>query len=86
MWPILKFGTKEQKDKYLRPFLDGTRVGAFALSEPGNGSDAGAASTQAKLDGSSWILDGTKSWITNAHEAEAFVVRHRELACYQMLA
>ena len=46
----------------------------FGLSEPGNGSDAGAASTTAKLDGDEWIINGTKAWITNAHEAGAAVV------------
>ncbi|XP_064615183.1 short-chain specific acyl-CoA dehydrogenase, mitochondrial-like [Liolophura sinensis] len=72
--PILNYATKEQKAKYLTPFLDGTKVGCFALSEPGNGSDAGAASTTAMLDGKKWILNGTKSWITNGYEAEATVV------------
>ncbi|XP_053974394.1 short-chain specific acyl-CoA dehydrogenase, mitochondrial isoform X1 [Hylaeus volcanicus] len=72
--PLEKFGTKEQKEKYISPFVTGTKVGCFALSEPGNGSDAGAASTIAKLDGSNYVLDGTKSWITNGYEAEASVV------------
>lgn len=49
-------------------------MGCFALSEPGNGSDAGAASTTAKDDGSHFILNGTKSWITNGYESEASVV------------
>ncbi|XP_054000140.1 short-chain specific acyl-CoA dehydrogenase, mitochondrial isoform X1 [Hylaeus anthracinus] len=72
--PLEKFGTKEQKEKYISPFVTGTKVGCFALSEPGNGSDAGAASTIAKLDGSNYVLDGTKSWITNGYESEASVV------------
>jgi butyryl-CoA dehydrogenase len=50
------------------------QVGCFGLSEPGNGSDAGAASTTATKDGDDWIINGTKAWITNAHEAEAAVV------------
>lgn len=72
--PINRWGTDEQKEQFIRPFTDGGKVGCFALSEPGNGSDAGAASTTATLDGDSWVLNGTKAWITNAHEASATVV------------
>lgn len=72
--PLQQFGNKEQKEKYIRPFTDGSKVGCFALSEPGNGSDAGAASTTAMLTGSSYLLNGTKSWITNGYESEASVV------------
>ncbi|XP_067014958.2 short-chain specific acyl-CoA dehydrogenase, mitochondrial isoform X2 [Anabrus simplex] len=73
--PIAKFGNKEQKEKFIRPFTTGERVGCFALSEPGNGSDAGAASTTANPGSSgSWVLNGTKAWITNGYEAEATVV------------
>lgn len=72
--PILHFGTKEQKEKYIAPFTKGDKVGCFALSEPGNGSDAGAASTTAKLVGDSYMINGTKSWITNGHESEACVL------------
>ncbi|XP_046386511.1 short-chain specific acyl-CoA dehydrogenase, mitochondrial [Ischnura elegans] len=72
--PVAKFGNKEQKEKFVRPFTNGDRVGCFALSEPGNGSDAGAASTMAIKKGQEWKLDGTKSWITNGYESEASVV------------
>jgi len=74
--PIKNFGSKEQKEKFLTKFTDGERVGCFALSEPGNGSDAGAASTTATANdtGSSYILNGTKAWITNAFESEAAVL------------
>ncbi|XP_076367288.1 activator-recruited cofactor subunit 42 isoform X4 [Tachypleus tridentatus] len=72
--PLLKWGTKEQKEKYVKPFCTGERVGCFALSETGNGSDAGAASATAKDDGNCWVLNGTKAWITNAYEAEAALV------------
>ncbi|KAG8234849.1 hypothetical protein J437_LFUL014698 [Ladona fulva] len=72
--PLQKFGSKEQKEKYVRPFTGGERVGCFALSEPGNGSDAGAASTNATKKSSEWVLNGTKSWITNGYESEASVV------------
>lgn len=72
--PINKWATPAQKEVFQEPYLHGDRVGCFALSEPGNGSDAGAASTVATLDGDSWILNGTKSWITNGYESEATVV------------
>ncbi|CAH0548569.1 unnamed protein product [Brassicogethes aeneus] len=72
--PIMEWGTKEQKEKYITPYTDGNKVGCFALSEPGNGSDAGAASTTAKLEGTNYVLNGTKSWITNGYESEASVV------------
>lgn len=55
-------------EKYIAPFVDGSKIGCFCLSEPGNGSDAGAASTTAKDQGDSWLLNGTKAWITNAHQ------------------
>ncbi|XP_035218933.1 short-chain specific acyl-CoA dehydrogenase, mitochondrial-like isoform X2 [Stegodyphus dumicola] len=71
---IEKFGNDSQKKKFLKPFMDGKKIGCFALSEPGNGSDAVAASTTARLDGDSWILNGTKAWVTNGYEAEAAVV------------
>lgn len=72
--PIMHWGTPEQKEKFVRPFTSGENVGCFALSEPGNGSDAGAASTTAKLEGENYILNGTKSWITNGYESKASVV------------
>ncbi|XP_039298847.1 short-chain specific acyl-CoA dehydrogenase, mitochondrial isoform X2 [Nilaparvata lugens] len=73
--PILKFGTQKQKEEYITPFTTGEKVGCFALSEPGNGSDAGAASTMAKKSGNGcYILNGTKSWITNGYESGATVV------------
>ncbi|CAM9469830.1 unnamed protein product [Ectocarpus fasciculatus] len=72
--PIEKFGSPEQKDEHLKPFASGASLGCFALSEPGNGSDAGAARTTARLEGDEWVLDGTKAWITNAHDAQSSVV------------
>uniref|UniRef100_A0A671SS72 Short-chain specific acyl-CoA dehydrogenase, mitochondrial n=1 Tax=Sinocyclocheilus anshuiensis TaxID=1608454 RepID=A0A671SS72_9TELE len=72
--PILKFGTEEQKKQWITPFTTGERVGCFALSEPGNGSDAGAASTLAQQEGDEWVLSGTKAWITNCWDASATVV------------
>lgn len=74
MGPIYKFGNEAQKEKFIAQFTKGTKIGCFALSEPGNGSDAGAASTTAKDCGDHWLLNGTKSWITNGYESEATVV------------
>lgn len=72
--PVLQWANKEQKEKWITPFTGGDKVGCFALSEPGNGSDAGAASTTAKLEGDHFVLNGTKCWITNGYESEAGVV------------
>lgn len=72
--PVSKYANAEQKKTFLAPFASGQKLGCFALSEPGNGSDAGAASCTATLVGDEWELNGTKAWITNAHEANAAVV------------
>jgi butyryl-CoA dehydrogenase len=72
--PVFKFGRPEQKQTFLAPFASGEKLGCFALSEPGNGSDAGAARTTAELRGDYWVLNGTKAWITNGYEASATVV------------
>lgn len=72
--PLDKFGTAEQKARFLTPVASGATVGCFGLSEPGNGSDAGAASTTAVDAGDAWVINGTKAWITNAHEATLSVV------------
>ena len=68
--PLKYFGNEAQKAEFVTPFVDGQKIGCFCLSEPGNGSDAGAAKTTAKLDGDKWILNGTKAWITNAHQGK----------------
>lgn len=72
--PILKFGNKEQKENFVTPFAQGHKLGCFALSEPGNGSDAAAASTTAKDMGDYFLLNGTKSWVTNGYDAQAAIV------------
>lgn len=74
MGPIKYFGTEAQKQSMLAPFTDGNKIGCFCLSEPGNGSDAGAASTTATDEGDHWVLNGTKAWITNSYQAEGVVV------------
>jgi butyryl-CoA dehydrogenase len=72
--PVSKFANAEQKKSFLAPFASGQKLGCFALSEPGNGSDAGAASCNATLVGDQWELNGTKAWITNGYEADAAIV------------
>jgi acyl-CoA dehydrogenase len=72
--PILSFGTDEQKDRFLPLMTSGASLGAFALTEPGAGSDAAALSLTATRDGEDYLLDGTKIWITNGADAEVIVV------------
>ncbi|AXB44997.1 acyl-CoA dehydrogenase family protein [Amycolatopsis albispora] len=64
--PIYRFGTQAQKEKWLPALCAGEALGAFGLTEPGGGSDAGATRTTAKLDGGEWVLNGSKSFITNS--------------------
>ncbi|MEN2993900.1 MAG: acyl-CoA dehydrogenase family protein [Thermodesulfovibrio sp.] len=73
-YPILLFGTEEQKRKYLPDIADGKRLVAFALTEPNAGSDAGGIQTTATKDGDYYILNGRKQWITNGGEAEIYTV------------
>ena len=71
---INKFGSEEQKEKYLTDLASGEKLGAFALTEPGAGTDASGQKTVAKLDGDHYILNGSKIFITNAGYAETYVV------------
>ena len=73
-WPIYKYGTEEQKQKYLVPLAQGIKVGAFGLTEPNAGTDVGNASTTAVKDGDFYILNGTKVFNTNGGEAEVELV------------
>lgn len=72
--PIFRFGTEEQKKKYLPDMCSGRKIGCLALTEPGAGSDAGAVKTTAKLVDDKWVINGTKMFITNGGEAETVVV------------
>jgi butyryl-CoA dehydrogenase len=72
--PIYKFGTEAQKRQYLVPLAEGSKLGAFGLTETGAGSDAGGTRTTAVLDSDAWILNGSKIFITNGGEAEIYVV------------
>ncbi len=64
--PIFRFGTEEQKQKWLVPLARGEALGAFGLTETGGGSDAGSTRTTARLDGGEWVINGTKVFITNS--------------------
>jgi short/branched chain acyl-CoA dehydrogenase len=64
--PIYAFGTEEQKQRWLAPMCRGEILGAFGLTEPGGGSDAGATRTKARLEGGQWVINGSKSFITNS--------------------
>ena len=72
--PILLLGSEEQKKEYLPPLASGEKLAAFALTEPEAGSDAGGVKTRAEKDGNSYVLNGTKQWITNGGEAQIYTV------------
>lgn len=74
LWPILKFGTADQKKKYLPSMASGDWIGCFCLSEPNVGSDPGAMLTFAEDKGDHYLLNGTKNWITNGKQAKVAVV------------
>ncbi|HCL57994.1 MAG TPA: acyl-CoA dehydrogenase [Spirochaetia bacterium] len=72
--PILKYGTEEQKQKFLVPLATGKAFGAFGLTEPNAGTDAAAQQTTAVLDGNEWVINGSKVFITNAAKADIYVI------------
>lgn len=74
VWPILEFGTEEQKKKYLPKLASGENIGCFCLSEPNAGTDAGSLTTFAQDKGDHYELNGTKNWITNGKEADIAIV------------
>ncbi|MDP9729145.1 acyl-CoA dehydrogenase family protein [Alicyclobacillus tolerans] len=71
---LLQWGTEEQKEKYLKPQAEGSKLGAFGLTEPGAGSDAGSLQTRARRDGDSYILNGSKIWISLSDYADHFLI------------
>ncbi|MBT2756580.1 acyl-CoA dehydrogenase [Mesobacillus foraminis] len=73
-WPIYKFGSEEQKRKYLKPMALGEKIGAYGLTEPGSGSDAGGMKTTARLEGDHYVLNGSKIFITNGGVADIYIV------------
>jgi len=74
MFPIWKYGSDEQKEQWLPPMANGSAIGCFGLTEPDHGSDPGSMRTHAVRDGSDWVLNGTKMWITNGSIADIAVV------------
>lgn len=88
--PILVAGTDEQKEKYLRPLTEDLKFASFACSEPGMGSDVAGIQTRVKKEGSNYVLNGSKFWITNAPHADYFTVfasldptkRHKALCAF----
>ena len=72
--PIMTYGTPAQKEKYVVPLAKGELLGAFALTEPGAGTDAQGVQTKAVLDGDEWVLNGTKCFITNGEYADVYIV------------
>ncbi|MFH1848282.1 MAG: acyl-CoA dehydrogenase family protein [Candidatus Omnitrophota bacterium] len=73
-YPIILFGSEEQKQKYLPDIASGKKLAAFAITEPEAGSDAGGVKTTAKKQGDHYVLNGTKQWITNGGDAETYTV------------
>lgn len=73
-WPIYKFGTEEQKQTHLRALAEGTKIGAYGLTEPGSGSDAAAMKTTAVEEEDAYVLNGSKIFITNGGVADLYVV------------
>ena len=88
--PLLRFGSDEQKGRLLTPLAKGDALGCFALSEPATGSDAAAMRTSARRNGDSWVLNGTKNFITNGSRADVALVfaqtdperKHRGIAAF----
>ncbi len=89
-YPLLKFGSEEQKKKYLPLMASGEKIAAYALTEPGSGSDAAGMKTTCRLEGDHWVLNGQKNWITNSTAAEIFIVYatkdpslgHKGICCF----
>ena len=71
---LLRFGTDQQRDRWLRPLASGDKLGCFCLSEPGTGSDAANQSARARREGDKWVINGTKNWITNGPFADTAIV------------
>src|ERR1043166_131221 len=74
---LLRWGSEEQKERYLKPMARGEKLGVFALSEPEAGSDAASLTTQAVRDGDCWVINGTKSWISGGTHASVAIVMVR---------
>jgi alkylation response protein AidB-like acyl-CoA dehydrogenase/rubredoxin len=73
-WPIVAYGNEKQKEKYLKPLMTGEKLGAFGLTEPNAGSDAGGTETTAVLKGDCYVLNGGKIFITNGGKADTYII------------
>lgn len=90
LFPLEKFGSEQQKKKYLPELCMGKKIGCFALSEPGTGSDAAAQSCRSEKKGEKWIINGVKNWITNGPVADICILftmgdpekRHKGINCF----
>ena len=88
--PLLKYGTEEQKQMFLKPLASGQKLGCFGLTEPGAGSDAGGLTSTARRDGDHYVLNGNKVFITNGTHADVALVfasvdlakKHRGITCF----
>jgi butyryl-CoA dehydrogenase len=88
--PLKKWASGEQKKKWLAPMARGEKIGCFALSEPGSGSDAGALICTSVQQGNEWVINGTKNWITNGPESDTIVLfttmgtelKHKGVNCF----
>lgn len=74
---LLRYGSDQQRERFLRPMARGELLGAFALSEPDAGSDAASLSTRAERQGDCWVLNGTKAWVTNGDTADVILAMAR---------
>lgn len=74
MWPIYTYGSEAQKNKYLPKLASGEMVGCFGLTEPNHGSDPSSMETRARKEGDFYILNGSKTWITNSPIADVFII------------
>ena len=92
--PILISGTAEQKEKFVKPIVEGGLFASFCLSEPGAGSDAGGLTTSVKREGDNFIINGNKQWITNGGYASQYTVfatidaekKHKGICCFAVSA
>ena len=90
IWPIMTYANAEQKKRYLPDMASGKKIGCFALSEPGTGSDAAAQTCTSKRDGDGWVINGVKNWITNGPVADVCVLftmekpelKHKGINCF----
>src|SRR5687768_6091001 len=79
--PILQFGTEEQKQRYLVPAIKGKKIACLGITEPDAGSDVAGIKTRAVRDGDGWVINGSKTYITNGHRADYIVLEIGRASC-----